>query len=490
MRLWAAALALRLLQQPASPFAGPRPAPGHRRRVVNTAIAKAAGEKKATPKAPSASKATSKATPKAHKATLEATPKATPKAPKATALKAAPKTPKATPKATAEATSETLKATLKSTAKTPKATAKAPTALPTATAKAPKAPKAPPEAPPEAPSSKTTQFAPPADWTDLSGDGGCVKRVLCDGAAGGLKPRDGAICQVKWTAWLARRTAGWWTRGDRVGIMQPNATMEFTLGGGSGEATKSWDLAVETMVPGERCEIVASAEYAFGKAGYEPHIPPGARMVFELELLDWEDWARGRELVIGLDKVDDEAFSTDTLRDEILNKRDRGERTLMDDDLDERDAAAKAQLKDSAEKKALKDATLPPTPPAPAAELRGKGDGYSWQESQTHVDVTFHVGEVDEDMRARDVEIKFRANRLEVTWHKAKVFDGALHGEIVPADSTWAVSEDARGLEICLEKRPPFDRAPSMEDVWGAVFADGAPVMLRPPKIVRLYDSD
>ena len=33
---------------------------------------------------------------------------------------------------------------------------------------------------------------------------------------------------MRWTVWLAERRGSWWARGERVGVFQPNATLEFT----------------------------------------------------------------------------------------------------------------------------------------------------------------------------------------------------------------------------------------------------------------------
>ena len=74
---------------------------------------------------------------------------------------------------------------------------------------------------------KATQ---PDGWTDLSGGGGaCCLRTLRAGAPGGARPTEGSLCTVKWTVWLAEKRGAWWARGERVGVFQPNATLEFTF---------------------------------------------------------------------------------------------------------------------------------------------------------------------------------------------------------------------------------------------------------------------
>jgi FK506-binding protein 4/5 len=60
---------------------------------------------------------------------------------------------------------------------------------------------------------------------------------------------------------------------------------EFTLG--KGEVIKSWDLGVASMKKGEKCVLTCAPEYAYGKAGSPPNIPPDSTLKFELELLSW-----------------------------------------------------------------------------------------------------------------------------------------------------------------------------------------------------------
>ncbi|KAK2147711.1 hypothetical protein LSH36_540g01046, partial [Paralvinella palmiformis] len=51
---------------------------------------------------------------------------------------------------------------------------------------------------------------------------------------------------------------------------------------------KAWDIGVATMHKGEVAVFTCKPEYAYGEAGSPPTIPPGATLVFEVELFDWQ----------------------------------------------------------------------------------------------------------------------------------------------------------------------------------------------------------
>lgn len=51
---------------------------------------------------------------------------------------------------------------------------------------------------------------------------------------------------------------------------------------------KAWDLGVATMHKGEVAVFTCKPEYAYGEAGSPPKIPPGATLIFEVELFDWK----------------------------------------------------------------------------------------------------------------------------------------------------------------------------------------------------------
>ena len=62
---------------------------------------------------------------------------------------------------------------------------------------------------------------------------------------------------------------------------------EFKLG--EGNVIKGWDIGVATMLKNEVCELKIASEYAYGDGGFPPKIPAGATLIFEIELLTWDD---------------------------------------------------------------------------------------------------------------------------------------------------------------------------------------------------------
>ncbi|KAJ8951672.1 hypothetical protein NQ318_012213 [Aromia moschata] len=65
-----------------------------------------------------------------------------------------------------------------------------------------------------------------------------------------------------------------------------NEPFKFDLGKGS--VIKAWDIGVATMKKGERAILTCALEYAYGKAGSPPTIPPDATLKFDVEVIDWE----------------------------------------------------------------------------------------------------------------------------------------------------------------------------------------------------------
>ena len=54
---------------------------------------------------------------------------------------------------------------------------------------------------------------------------------------------------------------------------------------GIGQVIKGWDVGMATMKPGETAVFTISPEYGYGAAGAGGVIPPGATLVFKVEML-------------------------------------------------------------------------------------------------------------------------------------------------------------------------------------------------------------
>ena len=74
----------------------------------------------------------------------------------------------------------------------------------------------------------------------------------------------------------------------------PPGPYTFVLGEGS--VVEAWEKAVPTMLPGEKCEVLAGPAAAYGEGGaVHLGVPPNATVLFELELLRWREAREPRE---------------------------------------------------------------------------------------------------------------------------------------------------------------------------------------------------
>eukprot|EP00244_Chara_vulgaris_P010927 TRINITY_DN5176_c0_g1_i4.p1 TRINITY_DN5176_c0_g1~~TRINITY_DN5176_c0_g1_i4.p1 ORF type:complete len:610 (+),score=211.38 TRINITY_DN5176_c0_g1_i4:296-2125(+) len=112
---------------------------------------------------------------------------------------------------------------------------------------------------------------------DITSDGG-VKKLLVKAGEGYEKPGRDDEVSVHYTGTLLDGTQFDSSR-DRG---QP-----FTFKLGLGQVIKGWDKGVATMKKGERAILTCAPEYAYGKAGSPPSIPPDSTLKFDVELLSW-----------------------------------------------------------------------------------------------------------------------------------------------------------------------------------------------------------
>jgi peptidylprolyl isomerase len=96
----------------------------------------------------------------------------------------------------------------------------------------------------------------------------------------GASPITGQTVTVHYTGWLEDGTIF----DSSVERGQP---FNFTIG--TGMVIPGWDEGVATMKIGGRRQLVVPSDLAYGDVGAPPTIPPGATLIFEVELLDIQE---------------------------------------------------------------------------------------------------------------------------------------------------------------------------------------------------------
>ena len=111
---------------------------------------------------------------------------------------------------------------------------------------------------------------------------GLTARVLQTGD--GRVAQVGDIVEVHYTGWLYDEAAED-NRGSKFdSSVDRGEHFQFPLG--AGRVIKGWDQGVEGMAIGELRELTIAPEMAYGDRGAGSVIPPGATLVFEIELFD------------------------------------------------------------------------------------------------------------------------------------------------------------------------------------------------------------
>jgi len=93
----------------------------------------------------------------------------------------------------------------------------------------------------------------------------------------GQEAKDGDHVKVDYTGWLKD---GGKKFDSSVDSGRP---FDFSLGGG--QVIPGWDEGVKGMKVGEKRQLVIPAKLGYGDAGAGSDIPPGATLVFDVELL-------------------------------------------------------------------------------------------------------------------------------------------------------------------------------------------------------------
>jgi FKBP-type peptidyl-prolyl cis-trans isomerase FkpA len=111
---------------------------------------------------------------------------------------------------------------------------------------------------------------------------GLSRKVIRDGTGAAAEPGQTAV--VHYTGWLFDESAPG-SRGAKFdSSLDRGAHFEFTLG--QGRVIQGWDKGVVGMQVGEVRELTIAPEMAYGDRGAGALIPPGATLVFEVELAD------------------------------------------------------------------------------------------------------------------------------------------------------------------------------------------------------------
>ncbi len=114
-----------------------------------------------------------------------------------------------------------------------------------------------------------------------AGAAGLVKTDTVVGT--GKEAVTGATVQVNYTGWLHDSKAAD-MRGTKFDSSVGRGPFSFPLG--AGRVIKGWDQGVVGMKVGGKRTLVIPSELAYGQRGAGRVIPPGAALVFEVELLD------------------------------------------------------------------------------------------------------------------------------------------------------------------------------------------------------------
>jgi FKBP-type peptidyl-prolyl cis-trans isomerase len=78
---------------------------------------------------------------------------------------------------------------------------------------------------------------------------------------------------------------GWLPNGEKFDSSR-DRNLPFSFSLGAGQVIAGWDEGVAGMKVGGRRKLVIPADLGYGTAGAPPDIPPGATLVFDVELLD------------------------------------------------------------------------------------------------------------------------------------------------------------------------------------------------------------
>jgi len=97
----------------------------------------------------------------------------------------------------------------------------------------------------------------------------------------GASPQKGQTCIMHYTGWLLEDGKKGTKFDSSVDRGEP-----FPFKIGMGQVIKGWDLGVASMKVGGKRTLVIPSELGYGMRGAGGVIPPGATLIFDVELLD------------------------------------------------------------------------------------------------------------------------------------------------------------------------------------------------------------
>ena len=113
---------------------------------------------------------------------------------------------------------------------------------------------------------------------------GLTAKILKNGY--GRVAEAGDYVEVHYTGWLYDEQADD-NRGDKFdSSVDRGETFHFMLG--AGQVIKGWDQGVAGMLIGEKRELTLTPDMGYGDRGAGNVIPPGATLLFEVELFGLE----------------------------------------------------------------------------------------------------------------------------------------------------------------------------------------------------------
>jgi peptidylprolyl isomerase len=96
----------------------------------------------------------------------------------------------------------------------------------------------------------------------------------------GASPKPGQTCVMHYTGWLYENGQ----KGKKFdSSVDRNEPFDFPIG--AGRVIKGWDEGVATMKVGGKRKLIIPAHLGYGQQGAGGVIPPGATLIFEVELV-------------------------------------------------------------------------------------------------------------------------------------------------------------------------------------------------------------